>query len=129
MSDAEKLEALVRRATDSGWKSPWEEYHYPLVYTESGVWPHSDSEYFTSIKDIIFNHDFARALFGDDPIYVVQARKFYRGTRINDRQSESNEDKDFSYSVSMTEDLWHVQQAAISEDRIGYMYKAVFGEL
>lgn len=52
MTDAQMLEALMKRASDSSYGGPsYQDYlHFDSVH----------------LNDIIFNHDFARALFGED---------------------------------------------------------------
>ena len=54
---------------------------------------------------IIFNHDFARALFGDKVIHSVTRLEKYK-----------------KYELVL-------MQAVISDDPIDYMYKAVFGDV
>lgn len=116
MSDALKLEALVRRATENGWEgrrffvgsSPENQAanHYE-------IWTHY------SKNDFLFNHDFARALFGDEPSpYGKVWQRIEPG-------------KGVEYAVQngyVPAWQYHLQQAVISEDPIGYMYKAVFDE-
>lgn len=58
---------------------------------------------------LIFNHDFARALFGE--------REFYPDGELT---LGALRNAGFEY---------HLQQAVVSKDPMGYMYGAVFGQL
>lgn len=58
-------------------------------------------------KEIIFNHDFAKALFPE---------KFPTYSPAHEHYTEPD---------SIFEWQYHLQQAVISEDPVGYMYKAV----
>lgn len=104
MTQAEKLEALVRRAVDSGW-------HERGTDVENIVREalHECYEPEFSVIDIIFNHDFARALFGDETVYIPYGHE----------RGEYHELPRFKHEL---------QQAVINEDPIGYMYGEVFGE-
>lgn len=111
MTQAEKMEALVQRAIERGFKHwsfsnalPGKELD---VAADGGV-----SEY-----DILFNHDFARALFGEDKIEVyggLWTKGIPKPTTIELHQVDAY--------------LHHLQQAVISKDPIDYMYKVVFNE-
>lgn len=121
MTQAEKLEALVRKAAGQSWVYPGKEIGLDLdrdmrFSDNRMIWTGDD---WWSWQEIIFNHGFARALFGDGPNcaycgfgpHMMHPRPCIEGSNI------------WPY-------LWehHLQQAVVSDDPIDYMYKAVFGE-
>lgn len=125
MTQAEKLEALVRRAFENSWEGfghcrgavlPWYivsagQMPTPKV-VESWVPKNTlliaglDDYYFVWERVLFDREGVARALFGDGPYY-----------KLNDPKRTVRK-------------LWEheLQQAVISKDPIGYMYKAVFGD-
>lgn len=93
MTQADKLEALVRKARQQpDWK--W----YPQE---------------ESVNDILFNHDFARALFPSDKKWVVTSTTHTERTM-------------YAHSKLMSDADHHSQQAIISDDPIDYFYQAIF---
>lgn len=112
MTNAQKLEALVRRAVENGWE-PNDRVHTAddFLKVKRSEWRYAGMKQI--IPWLIFNHDFARALFGETkplengeyPPEVV----LYKGKPVWHPWSR------------------HLQQAVISEDPIDYMYQAVFG--
>lgn len=108
MTQSEKLKALVQKATDNGLVTPlfsWisEDYQALLDY-----WFTADN-----YKAIIFNHDFAKALLGDDTIYIADIL-------------ESPTEGDAGWEERLDSWEYHLQQAVISPDPIDYLYKAAF---
>lgn len=121
MTQAEKLEALVRRAVEGGWTR-----HEKLMkFLEDAVLNdyhvlETDNDHQVHVFAIIYQHDFARALFGSEPFHILGVMGMaeqYRGELTNIQEV-----------VSMTNSEYHLQQAVISNDPIDYMYEAVFGE-
>lgn len=109
MTQSEKLEALIERAVEGSWDAEnyiaWkngnrENILAALVRDE--VW-----------KQFIFNHDFAKALFGDDTVYVADIL-------------ESPTEGDAGWQESLNSWEYHLQQAVIDSDPVDYLYKAVF---
>lgn len=111
LSQSQKLEALVRKVIDGGYHT-WEfddrytkedEYKYLLgtLYDDP-----SENSNVQSVEALIFDHDFAKALFGEGDYY-----------KLNDPKRTIRK-------------LWEhkLQQAVISKDPIDYLYGAVFGE-
>lgn len=132
MSDAEKLEALVRKAVEGGWDS----YGWPdwAVWGEDTIMFYDKSQEHDHTKmvqhgnelelsTIIFNHDFARALFGNDHVDCDCSHECECQCAICRN----------GWDVLPLGELhsWqhHLQQAVISPDPIDYMYKAVFGDV
>jgi hypothetical protein len=101
MTNTEKLVLLVQRARSNGWDmtvyADWAQGTTSLVHG-------------TNWYQLIFNHDFARALFGDEDALV------------------SN--NSYGAGHTGTGPAWkmHLQQAVISDDPIDYMYSVVFDE-
>lgn len=121
MTQAKKLEALVRKAVANGLQyAP----RTKLVGISNDVdWIlEGDTIYFqpsvyVDLKELLFNHDFARALFGNGKIEVyggLWTKGMPKPTTIELHQVDAY--------------LHHLQQAVVSDDPIGYMYKEVFGD-
>ncbi len=109
MTQAEKLEALVRKAVEGGYKN---DYRWSFA---NGHLNNEDEDY-AHPYPLIFNHDFARALWNNDSHMIQNAI---------DEAIENGTNK-----TRVLRPTWehHLQQAVISEDPIDYMYKAVFNE-
>lgn len=115
MTDAEKLEALVRRAVESGYEDKpnfLTQKHIEAERRRVGWYLQERSP-----TDILFNHDFARALFGDKQYVAYQYHN--RLDRKDERLIESG-----IYPIWK----WHLVRAVSHNNPIDYMYKAVFGE-
>lgn len=71
MSDTEILEKAIQKAIDQGWTVNGHEYEIMSVYDGHSVTFHvvadeAFNQYPTiGVKDIIFSHDFAKALWGE----------------------------------------------------------------
>lgn len=133
MNQSEKLEALVRKAGENGllWNShkilsfkvqnlrqgylpvyletdetyEWEERDE--FGDETGVVHKENNGQALSVESLIFNHDFARALFGEEPQHEIE------------QAGPPDILDNFEH---------HLQQAVISKDPIDYMYKTIFGK-
>lgn len=126
MTQAGKLEALVQRAIDRGWEfdnlDKWTWGAIKKTDTVMNNWyyfliTYDGKEQFIDAERILYDHDFAKALWGDVPNDWREANMIcYPAHR--------------SFEKPEAVPLWqyHLQQAVISEDPIGYMYKEVFGE-
>lgn len=128
-TQAEKLEALVRKAVECGFVLPNKSWDYKIQsdriiiltsmaigddgYEEPGNWR-------VYTFEILFNHDFARSLFGNGPNCA------YCGL-----PPHSMHPNPCPEGSNIWPYLWehHLQQAVISDDPIGYMYGVVFGEV
>lgn len=119
MTRADKIRALVQKAIDGGWDAHgwpnwaiWGEdtiIFYDKTQEEDDTkWVRRGNE--LELNTVIFNHDFARALFGDG-----ETKDHYGG----EVEFYDFGGKDFRY---------HLMIAAISDNSIDYMHKAVFGE-
>jgi hypothetical protein len=112
MTQAEKLEALIKRAIDNGGDlklTPLSIHDYVKLCLKS---PWQEQLLFGS-------HDFVKVLFGNGPncAYCGEPPR-------NMHQSQCVE------GSNIWPYLWqyHLQQAVISNDPIDYMYKAVFDD-
>lgn len=115
MTDKQKLEVLVRKAVEGGY-CLWEigrdwttenEITFHMRYIneqDGGVFGLSAACY-----AILFDHDFARALFGTEPC----------GEGLVEMDDRMYDKPLFQY---------HLQQAVIAPNPIDYLYKAVFKE-
>lgn len=106
MTQPEKLEALIERAIKCGFVGNRFFYHrgsklkyYPDI----------------SVNDLIFNHDFAKSLWGEEKL-------------SRDDLHAVKKEGDIFYSVDLIPVFqYRLQQAVISDEPIDYMYKEVFG--
>lgn len=137
LTQAEKLEALVRKAIDNGWSVPigipegfvpafkvLPKAHLVLFnYTNSDA-PSFDLEksgvgsFTTTTETVIFNHDLVRALFGVHRCVKTEA-------------SEDGVQPDILCKVCDGDELspwqYYLQQAVVADNPIDYMYQAAFG--
>lgn len=117
MTNKEILEKAIKKAIDGGWKQDLHWIHgntqdkndtfmqwvSNLEITGNHAYYNYD-EYFC-VLELIFNHDFAKALWGEHPAYVVN-RKVYVGINGGDELS--------TYQA-------YLQQMVIAEDPIKYL--------
>ena len=105
----------------SGGVSPEQDFMRGGFRIQVKDWPPEDA---VSIERIIFSHDFAKALWGDQIVTDLENKYDYLGNPNavipTDHEPSGT---DYDYPVWM----WHLQQAVVSEDPVSYMYKAVFG--
>lgn len=114
VTNQEILEKAIQKAIDGGWKLGWMDRRpvvswgaqYATDYDEGegvmvfGYHAKSNaSQWFFPLKELIFNHDFAKAVFGDEPYY-----RFDGDTLDTPRQWQ-----------------YHLQQMVIAEDPIKYL--------
>lgn len=109
MTEAEKLEALIKKAVENGFVGVEQSINTPKSYAEHLLdWPFGE-------YDLIFRKDFARALFGEQGFGGEFTGK-YPNPHLDKRGGAQ---RGWQY---------HLQQAVISVDPIGYMYGVVFGD-
>ena len=68
MSDQEILEKAIQKAIDGGWKG--EKPHYDDIMDQWCVSDGDGGYVVPSIIELIFSHDFAKALWGTDDDYI-----------------------------------------------------------
>lgn len=101
MTDKDILEKAIQKAIDGGWTKQGLTDEGKMHFTENGIvvdWLRGGRD-FTSIETIIFNHDFAKALWGDEM-----------------RWQEDGEN-----SRLQTNYKYHLQQMVIADDPIKYL--------
>lgn len=111
MTQAQKLEALMQKAKQNGWSQwdAWEVEEDAKGYLKCVQLPYNAAvEYVFDLERIIFNKDFARALFGG----TIQ----YCGCP----DCEGGDTPAWQY---------HLQQAVISDNPIDHYYEQVFGKV
>ena len=124
MTNSEKLQKLIEKAIEGGWESGhwttslWLPGDYSKNIAESTLGMHH-------VNELIFNHDFAKALVGDTPVELYfddgGIKHQFMGGSLSYPYDEGG-------SVQFVCPKWefHLQQAVISDDPISYMYEVVF---
>ena len=99
MTKEEILTKAIERAIDNGWHEE------------------EESEYFESHNDIIFDHDFAKAFFGEEMTFV----KAYEGTDFNGLYlySEGGEPA----VIEAWQWQWHLSQMVLEKEPLQYLKK------
>lgn len=138
MTDAQKLEKIISRAVENGWDVTCYKVHMYPIDADSHVHI-KKAEIGSEIWDIeklLFNHDFCKAAYGTKPTCYICG-----GTEV--RGGEMHTDVTLEYFANCAkcgaewmdklefEDegnylpahLYHIQQLALSDDRIDYLYK------
>ena len=115
MTQTEKLQALLNEAVKKGYKLPFGQMcTVETTVSDLEIWVRFyDDNYVKSVnyQRILFNHDFARALFGDG----FASFKFQQVDR-----------KEPNY-IFLKEWQGRLQQAVISDNPIDYMYQQLEG--
>lgn len=140
MTKAEKLGALVQYAIDHKWKSPSKKFHVSDWNSEVGerldndwirygVWFDEPAPLGNIFhwQDIVYRHDFVRALFGEEEL-VVNPSTFGRLTRVHMGLPVESPKPSQLEALLIHACDYRLQQAVTAKDPLGYMYKAVFGE-
>lgn len=109
MTQSEKLEALIERTVSKGWIVEGEFKHIRSTLDDELIvtFSYRNRDFVRSATSIIFDHDFARTLFGNGI-----GGSYYK---LNDPKRTERK-------------LWEhmLQQAVIADSPIDYMYKEVF---
>lgn len=140
MTNAQKLEALIERAIEGGWRMfgfRVDDYIPPWYIVKGGQmptpkvvekWVPADSLLICDMDDhyyvwehFIFNKDFARALFKRLPMEPM----VYEG--IEPRLGLYQGDKRIVFLGEPA--MFHLQQAVVSDNPIDYYYEQVFGKV
>lgn len=117
VTTTDKLQKLIERAINKGWdvshKFKIDDDSFEditiinITFLGDGKW----AEWKPQINTLIFNHDFARALFGEHTETMM-----VQNNTLNVHQV-----------IDMDGWRYHLQQAVVSKDPIDYMYEQVFG--
>lgn len=119
MTNQETLEKAIQKAIEGGW-------HTRNFCTLKGNYKHpEDSEFHDlfgswhniSPLDIIFNHDFAKALWGEKKIVISEV---YAPADDEDYYTFNDHNTPISQEVE-TAWQYHLQQMVIAEDPIQYL--------
>lgn len=114
MTDSEVLQKAIERAIENGWKTNifWDDMlSQPTIYDGDGGYA------YVNPLSILFDHDFARALFGEEELE--------RATSNDHIKIKGN----FTRPVRGHEGWqYHIQQLALAEDRIGYLREYLEGK-
>jgi hypothetical protein len=120
MTQEEKLKALVKRAMEGGLKPK----HFSWIPEDEqallNYWFTADN-----YKAVILNHDFARALFGNQ--FDESVAQYIPKTGESDNPSDIKDWYGKAHYNGPTFE-YHLMMAVISPDPIDYLYNVVFGE-
>lgn len=113
MTHQEILEKAIRKAIDNGWQPDFDIKVYRLDINFKVRKPLEATNALWSAKDIIFNHGFARAIWGEelhpyDATKVVQAAVSQGGGKVLIPEALPN----WQY---------HLQQMVIADDPVQYL--------
>lgn len=116
MTNQQILEKAIQKAINGGWKFPKLDDGSPLSFTvtKDNVFVVGKSktgatyDISFAIETIIFNHDFAKALWGEMPVHMGYRKKSF---------------KPEEYELRDTLPMWQValQQMVIADDPIKYL--------
>lgn len=104
MTNQQILEKAIQKAIDGGWKQP-----DPTV-----VWWRSSEGITREAYGLIFNHDFAKALWGDELIQYPEGDTYTVTALLNPTPN-------FCRSTELFVWQYHLQQMVIAEDPIKYL--------
>jgi len=107
LSDKEVIEKAVLKAEENGYK-----FIYTKKYRSDSLW-HKLS-FKGNYERFIFNHEFAKALFGTNQITIFTER--------------NNEDYPEGLDYTETAYLYHIGEMAKSKHRIDYLRKFIEGK-
>ena len=125
MSRQQILEKAIQKAIDGGWKNKYYSIPYKLKmykrydmiraeYKKGADNPDGWLWYDRDVNSIIFNHDFAKALWGGEKA------KYYVEYVAGDKVPKWIEEIDGAW-VEVCAWQYHLQQMVISEDPIKYL--------
>ena len=118
MSDREILEKAIQKAIGAGWKQPcvvgvYRGLNHDVVTGELfACWQYKDlMPIVYSVTGLIFNHDFAKALWGEELVHET----FVVPKELNERAAGTS-------SLAIKPNWqYHLQQMVISADPIKYL--------
>jgi hypothetical protein len=148
MTYAEKLQALVRKAIERDWDAFGSESQQidvetvqqvngelqpDLMVDKPGIYVYVYRHHGTySVSEVLFNHDFARALFGEIFVCGRDGSGDIDQAEAKDtpwRVSCNYENGDYSFAVEAFK--YRLQQAVVLptiSEQIDYIYRAVFDD-
>ena len=113
-----KLKKIIKYAVERGWKGYWEDLPEAGIPCES----HSVESSETCIYTLLFNHDFAKAVFGEVVIWVCAIDGL-----LNNKEVTYGQTCGICEGIVISQPAfeYHLQQAVISKDPIDYYYKYI----
>ena len=129
MNDEEILQKAIKKAIDGGWEQPWVYYHgnakntkdkfnlwldntiADFLNSESHVYYNYDE--FICVPELIFNHDFAKALWGEDVEYGI--------SEVNGHWYQIYDGDERTYIEILPACQFHLQQMVIADNPIKYL--------
>lgn len=118
MSNNEILEKAIQKAIDGGWVWPWDKdylwFNFAGDDNDLELWNGGEYEDATTLHSyaVIFNHDFAKALWGEEPYEHASD-----GEAVYDKNGELRGMNVFhQYNWAK-----HLQQMVMAEDPIKYL--------
>ena len=120
-TNKEILEKAIQKAIDGGWKGLWDisgfyikDYHMWDTFDDKTMSFHNgefEDYEMMPVAAIIFNHDFAKALWGDELVQYPEEDPHTVTARMG-------------RTYERTDELWvwqyHLQQAVVSKDPLQY---------
>lgn len=120
MTQADKLQALTQKAVESGFDGDDYMFDTELVLRANTLVIGGDEG--IHVFALIFNHDFAKALFGEGEL------ELYYDKALVDAQFKLFGGTIFSSIGTLPAFQAHVMLASVADDPIEYLYGAVFDE-
>lgn len=108
MTNQQILEKAIKKAIDGGWKRDYR-VKYSFVTKDTSV------DDWDTYAPIIFSHDFAKALWGEEPKRIIQWVTAEDGViNMDDGKVKLTGQMLYNYK-------FHLQQMVISDDPIKYL--------
>lgn len=130
MTNQEILEKAIQKAIDGGWQKIIDDY--PATFESlsgTGIgwntkrWSKPGGFYYSDAYTLIFNHDFAKALWGEKeytPAKYVKHREYFTMPATGDVVHEVNLDR-MEYDLAPGGWQYHLQQMVLADDPIRYL--------
>ena len=115
MSRQQILEKVIQKAIDGGWsywpvgKDGWTKEKEVAYHFEKADEADPNGGELAYWANIIFNHDFAKALWGEEPEYTLETRDQYGSLTVN------------ADTFMLANWQYHLQQMVIADDPIKYL--------
>lgn len=119
------LTKALRKAQENGWEPLVA--RYPLISMDGTPAPTEQALHFLSVESIIFDHDFAKALWGRWPLYTHTGFERWKslespGKRQLLKAFPTKKDEEFDPgSLSYQNWEWHLMQMVGAEDPVKYL--------
>lgn len=138
MTNQEILEKAIKKAIDGGWNWIWGSFldidSFKFTIDEDVFWGfyNNNESYWAEdpyghISEIIFNHDFAKALWGEYPTYTHDGfKRYYEGQNVTswlgcEAKEAIKDDKFATGSLLYVNWQYHLHFMVIADDPIKYL--------